>query len=376
MRRRHTLLLTLVLSVLTTGCMRTNILEQTALIVMAGYDDAGKDGIRGLALLYQVDPRAKEKTQVIASNAESSKGTREINNFGLPKSLVSGQLRVVLYSESLVRQRGLLEMADTMSRDSNVGRMIYVAICKGRAEDIMSYRYPETSNVGTFLYQDIRQNTIGGKLPSSTLHEFIRDYYEPGRDPVMPIIEKRENKITITGLALFRNDRMVAELGTRDGFYIKTFRDRHAPMNLQVIVPNEEVAPYFLNKPKLDALTASFSTLKEKSSIRLVDPEQLKFQVRMDIRAELLEVSERYDLSDPKAEQALAQAISRKMSAELTSLLKHTIALRADAFSLGEHYRSAVRNSHLTPTKWHDMMKDAKVDAKVNLTIVRSGIVE
>lgn len=376
MKSRRPLLLLLALSLFTTGCMRTNILEQTGLILMVGYDDAGDGKILGTSLLYQVDPRAKEKTQVISSIASSSKGSREINNLGMSKKLVSGQLRVALYNDKLVRERGMFEMADTLSRDANVGRMLYVAVCKGKAQDLMAYRYPETSNLGTFLYQDIKQNTIGGNLPSSTLHEFIRDYYETGRDPVMPLLEKEQQKVTISGIALFRDDRMVGETSARNGYYIKTFRDGHNPSALEVRLKSKDLQPLFKGVPTKPDTTVTITTQKQKHQIKLLDPAALSFQVRLQVRAEMMEISEQVDLSKPETETQLAEAIGRKMSFELHELLQQLIELRTDPIGFGEIYRSSVRGRHFTRFEWHDMMSKVKFDTQVKVVLVRSGVVE
>ncbi|MBL0389123.1 Ger(x)C family spore germination protein [Tumebacillus sp. ITR2] len=376
MKSRHFLSLTLALSLLTTGCMRTNILEQTGLIVMVGYDEAGDGKIRGTSLLYQVDPHAKEKTQVIASVASSSKGSRDVNNLGMAKKMVSGQLRVALYSDELARKSGMLELADTLSRDANVGRMLYVAVCKGKAMDLMSFRYPETANLGTFLYQDIKQNTHEGIIPSSTLHEFIRDSYEHGRDPVVPIIEKQEKKITISGIALFQDDRMVGETPAHNGFYIKAFRDSSRPSYLEVKMKNAPLRPLFRTTPKKEETTVVFATLNQKGEIKLTDPANLKFQISLHVRAEMLEISEQVDLSKPDTEAKIADALSQQMTQELQQLLTHLQTLKSDPIGLGEIYRSTVRHSNLNRDKWHTMLAKAHLTPKVDVTLVRSGVVE
>ncbi|PWK07863.1 Ger(x)C family spore germination protein [Tumebacillus permanentifrigoris] len=376
MRARRVLLISLALSLFTTGCMRTNILEQTGLILMVGYDDAGENKIRGTSLLYQVDPRAKEHTQVISSVSASSKGSREINNLGMAKKLVSGQLRVALYSDELVRKNGLFGLVDTLSRDANVGRMVYIAVCRGQAQDLMAYRYPETSNLGSFLYQDLKQNTLSGNLPSATLHEFIRDYYEVGRDPVLPILEKEKNKVSITGIALFQNDRLAGETSTRNGYYIKSFRDPHKPMYLEVRVKSQALKPVLKQAPSKSETAMMFSTLKQKPQIKLLDPQNLRFQITLQISAELLEVSEPVDLSKPETEKQLADAIGHQMSLELHELLTQFISLKTDPIGLGEIYRSSVRGSHFTRDEWHEMLSKAQLDTRVEVMFVRTGIVD
>ncbi|KEO83098.1 Ger(x)C family spore germination protein [Tumebacillus flagellatus] len=368
--------LLLSISLCTTGCLRTNILEQTGLIVMVGFDKAADDQIQGTSLLYQIDPRAKEKTQVITSVAASSKGSRDLNNLGMAKRMVSGQLRVALYSDELVRQTGMLELADTLSRDANVGRMLYVAICKGKALDLMSFRYPEASNLGTFLYQDLKQNAKNGTLPSSTLHEFIRDYYEIGRDPVLPILEKEERKVVISGIALMRNDLMVGEVSPRSGYYIKVFRDQSIATNLEVRLKSSELQPMLKTKPKKAQTAVVITTLKQHGKIKLTDPKKLNFDISLKINAEMLEISEQVDLSNPETEPRIAQLVSRQLTRELQQLLDRCIAKQTDPIGLGEVYRASVRHSLLNRGQWHRMLSNVHVTPHVDVTFVRSGVVE
>ncbi|MGZ4163684.1 MAG: Ger(x)C family spore germination protein [Tumebacillaceae bacterium] len=375
-KRRRSLLLLLVVSMLMSGCLRTTILEQTGLIVVVGYDGIGKNQVRSTVVLHQMDPRAKETTQVLAGTAHTSKGSRVSSNLEVSKKVVSGQLRVALYNEKLAKDKGIFDLVDTLSRDATVGRMIYLGITRGDAMDLLAKRYREISNIGTYLYQDIKQNVQSGSVPSPTLHEFIHDFYDPGKDYVMPILQKIGDKVTIVGVALMKTDRMVGEATNRESYFIKSVRDRFNPGDYEVGVQGNLVKKFLKKKEVPDQVYFVISTLDEKNKIKLVDPAKRLFDVQIDIKAEMLEASDQIDLTQPESAKAIELGMSVTMTKELEQLIRKLQAVQCDALGFGEVYRSSVRNSKLTPESWHEMFKNVKIKSHVNVTLVRSGIVE
>jgi Ger(x)C family germination protein len=128
----------------------------------------------------------------------------------MSKKFVQGQERVVLVSEGYARY-GLKTLLEDRFRNAEANDMAYMAVCKGKTEDYLKYKVKGYSSASEY---------IGGLVEASTNYSFFSDDYKlidayvmigaEGRSLVLPYIEITEDGIEITGMAIFKEDKMVA----------------------------------------------------------------------------------------------------------------------------------------------------------------------
>ncbi|WP_261306164.1 Ger(x)C family spore germination protein [Paenibacillus andongensis] len=357
-----------------TGCVQKRILEELGLIVIVGYDPFENDRIKGTALLHQIDPEAKEKVQVVVTTGNTSKGIRNAQNREVSKRVVSGQLRIAMYNEKLA-QSGILTFTDTLSRDSAISDTMFVTISKGSTENIITHRFPEISNIGTYLYKMIRQNIQGEQILSCTLHEFIHDVYSVGKDPVLPIVERNGDEIAMHNTAMFQNDRMVGGLSVDESFVLKLIRDRYRAGALELILDTEPFQQ-FNSGIQSDKINIVIENISSSSKIKLIDPSIPSFSVRISINARVQEISNELNLGDQKVVHALENEIVKELVRRANHLIAKTQAVQSDPIGFGEVFQSKVRHANLTDEKWREMYTKAKVRVDIKATMVRSGVIE
>lgn len=355
------------------ACADTNVLEKLALNIVVGFDKEDGDNIRATSVLLKIDPNAREKTQVVASSSMTSKGTRISSNRELSKSLVGGQIRVVMYGYKLA-QEGILSLTDTLSRDATLGHMIYLCVSDSNADYLLTHRYPEFSNAGIYLYEMIKQNTEDGEFPSSTIHDFLRDYYSIGKDPAIPLLRRNGNQLMLKGLAMFRDDKFVSEATPRESFLLKLLMNQNKPGSYEMMIDSETLAPFLNNKKR--PLKIAIEIAGNKSKIKLKDKETQSFTANVSIRTDLLEISSHYAFDKPGSVQALEQAIGNVLDSALKSFIAKTQAVQADVVGFGEVYRSSVRHANLTKEQWHVMFQDANIQVKTKVKLIRTGVIE
>ncbi|MBZ9686194.1 Ger(x)C family spore germination protein [Clostridium estertheticum] len=127
----------------------------------------------------------------------------------MSKKFIQGQERVVLISEDYARY-GLKTLIEDRFRNSETNDMAYMAVCKGKTEDYLKYTVKGYSNSSEY---------IGGLVEGSVNYSFFSDNYKAidvyvrigaeGRSLVLPYIEITEEGIEITGMAIFKEDKMV-----------------------------------------------------------------------------------------------------------------------------------------------------------------------
>ncbi|MGC5324995.1 Ger(x)C family spore germination protein [Brevibacillus sp. SYSU BS000544] len=363
------------MAVVASGCAEKRVLERMGLIVAAGYDPLQKNRMLGTVVLYQIDPNAKEKVNVIANTAYTSKGFRSAMNVESSKKLVSGQLRVALYNESLAR-KGVINLVDTLSRDSDIGTGVYLTVSEGRAFDILSHRYPEVSNIGTYLFQTIKQNVTGERMISPTLHEFLHAYFSVGKDPVLPYVQRRGNEVLVNQIAYFKNDKMVGLGSLQEAFHLKLLRDRFRSGTIELSLRYHPMAKYAIRKKatKDDVYYIVIEQISSNCKIKLVDKKTPSFKVSIDLTARLQEISEQFDLSNPEALKEIQNEINKKMELMIVKFLKKTQQMQIDPAGFGKKYLASVRNPQLTKEKWRQMYSSAKFNITVDTTLVRVGV--
>lgn len=357
-----------------TGCVSTEQLEKLSLVTAIGYDVGEDDKMEGTAVIGQFDPSKKDVSEVTSSTAHTSKMIRQKMNLGTKNKMVSGQLRVAVFGKEIVESGDLINIVDTLNRDPAIGTMVYLGISKTTAKDILQMK-PKQGNVGNYLYELIQQNIKGELLLSCTLHEFLQDYYDPGRDPAVPYLENKNNKITASGVALISGGSFAGRLNERESFFVKLLREKYKAGNIELKIPIEELPEkIFMGKPKSDLLYLNIDEIVSKSKIKVKDKKIPSFDVviKMDIR--LQEVTEDV-MIDPKSISALEKQINKVMTNETEKVIGKLQEKKSDPVGFGGKY-NALRGVNLKGNEWHDIFQKATFNVRIKSSILKTGVMD
>ncbi|WP_342543147.1 Ger(x)C family spore germination protein [Paenisporosarcina sp. FSL H8-0542] len=363
-----------VLFVSLVGCAEQKLLEQIGLTTLLGYDLREDDKLSVTAVVRQVNPEFQSNVEVISAENETIRGARTVINRKTSKKIVTGQMRVVLFGEEISKD-GIAHNIDTLSKNSETSGGLYVAVVEGETKSLLEYQYQDIEDIGTHIFKLLEQNIKSEQIISSTIHEVAHDYYSPGRDVALPIIKRKEEIVEISGVALFNKDKMVGKLSAENSFYLKLARDFHKAAMFETKIPKESL-PASQTQESQEDITVVIDTISTKKKLKLINPDTPEFDMHITVHGRLLEIEANMDMDNPKNVQKLEEEIEKSMSKNLAKILVYCQEVDSDVFGLGEFYRSSVRESNLTYEKWHEMYKDAKVNIKVDFTVLRSGIFE
>lgn len=363
-----------VVVLLLSGCVQSNQLERLGLITAVGYDMEERK-LKGTYVIQQFDPTKQDVTQVLVNKAYTSKGVREATNLEMSNQVVAGQLRVILYGKE-VAQKGLVPFLDSLSRDASIGTMVYVAISEDSAKSILMTK-PKVSNIGRYLYELIENNIKGELLLSSTLHEFLQAYYDPGQDPIIPMFQKKGGTVEVKKLALMRGDQMMGTLRAREGFYIKMIKDRFKNGSIELAIKTDELKKsMFEKKPREEVVYITVDDIKSSSDIKLIDAKSLTYELNIQADVRVLEMSEPVKVGDPKVIKDLEKALGKEMENELTILLEKLQDVNSDPIGFGTIYDAKVRGVTLTEEEWHKKFPGASFKVNVKTNILRTGVMD
>ncbi|MGF6948750.1 spore germination protein [Neobacillus sp. B4I6] len=369
--------------VISAGCVQQKPLEKLGLITTAGFDMEGKNQIRGTVVVQKFDPMTTQSaTKVITSVAKTSKGLRQQENLQSNQKLVSGQLRSVVYSRDLAK-KGIIQLVDTLNRDAAIGNMVYLTIADQSAAEILQIENSkENLNLGTYMYNLIKQNVEGEQIISPTLHEFNHNYYDIGRDPVLPILKVKDQDVIITGVGLFKDDRLVDELVKGDLFYLKILIDKYKAgtkeigfktSQLKKIILNNE---NYSNKPIFSKIYLTIENIRSNTKIKLVDQKNLRFRVDVKLDSRLLEMTQALELGKPASVKFLEKKFDKSMEKKIEDLLFHFKKLEIDPIGFGNEYEAHLRGKTITKEEWDKKYKDVTFDVHVKNTIERTGVID
>ncbi|MEH7305099.1 Ger(x)C family spore germination protein [Neobacillus drentensis] len=369
--------------VLSAGCVQQKPLEKLGLITVSGYDMEGKNQIRGTAVVQKFDPMTKASTKVITSLAKTSKGLRQEENLQSNQKLVSGQLRSVVYSRELA-EKGIIQLVDTLNRDAAIGNMVYLTIADRTASEIMQIENDNKGqlNLGTYMYNLIKQNVEGEQIISPTLHEFNHNYYDIGKDPVLPILKVKGKDVIISGVGLFKDDRLVDELKQGDLFYLKVLVDKYSAGTKELGFKTEQLKKIILKnenytkKPIFSKIYVTVDNIRSKTKIKLVDKKNLRFRVNVVLDSRVQEMTQALDLGKPAAIKLLQKKFDQRMQKKIEELLLHFQDLGIDPIGFGNEYEAHLRGRTITKEEWDRQYKKATFDVRVKNTIERTGVID
>jgi spore germination protein len=356
-----------------TGCAEPQILEEIGLITTIGYDIGEKGLIKGTAVELKIEPDAKTDIKIVETQAYSVRGLNTSANKKTSKRLLAGQLRVILLGEELAKKR-MLHISETLAKDPAISDLSYLSIVEGEARDLLNLQDPHIPNIGIHLFRLIEQNTKDEIMPSATLQEVLHRYYTAGRDPFMPILKKIDNsEVKFTGVGIFKGDRLVGRISTDQSFYLKLINDKYKAGSTELIFMSES--------PKLKGFShserktvISLDTIHSNSDLKLVNKKHLEFDIKVKLNARLIDINSDIDLTKSSNLKLFEKEVSKEMEKRVENLIAYCQSKNSDIIGLGEVYRVSVRNSKLTKKKWHEMYPNAKVNVKVDFTMMRSGI--
>lgn len=132
------------------------------------------------------------------------------------QKFVQGHERVVLVSEDYARY-GLKTLIEDRFRNAEVNDIAYMAVCKGKSEDYLKYKVVGYSNSSEYIERLIEASVNYNFFSDNfkQIDAFVRIGAE-GRNLMLPYIEITEEGIEISGMAIFKGDKLIKLANIKD----------------------------------------------------------------------------------------------------------------------------------------------------------------
>ncbi|GMK40622.1 germination protein XA [Paenibacillus sp. CCS19] len=367
------LFLTVALLVFIAGCGDQRILEKLGFIQTTSYDLApDKDDESEQKLLISVTiPRPDSGSgnggvsrEFLTAIASTSKGGRMNLSSQTELQLVSGQLRNTLFGISLARQ-GIWKHIDTLVRDPSISPRVKITVVNGNAHDLLAKNYPSHPRTGQYIDRMLEKESHSQVIPSTSLYQFTKDYFDDGIDPIAPIIKEVDGSIKIDGIALFQKDRYIMKIEPKQTLIFAFMRKDIKQGEITVDLTDENRSNEHV----------TLSSLVSHRSVK-VTPAKGNFRVDINVKVtgSVLEYIGVLDLEKEQDRSTIERLVSEHVQANAEKLIAAMQRNRVDSLGLGKYIRSTLNYAQWHKLNWRDTYPNLEVKCHVNFRIKDYGM--
>ena len=368
MNRKFLLVTTLCAISVIVGCSKKEErvpLEDIGLVGIMAFDYIDEASVKLSVAIPQYSRDAQEDTQIFTVSTDLiSKGIVDIEALS-DKKILFNQLRVILINEEFARKGKVQKLMEYLYRNPESGDKVLIAVVKGTAEELLNADYPDKPNINFYL-NDLLEPTINTAFnPNTNIHDFIYTATNPVIDPIMPVIEIKENNIDIIGVALFKDKNMVETIQPEEALIIQDLQQRNklAPLSLELH------QGHGTEKIMLDLVK---SKVHIKSNKNIKSP---KLTITLNVKGTLAEYKgERYmTLNSLENLTKLENDINKQMKENITRFLDKLKEQKIDPIGFSENFRMYY-NGKWTKKMTKETMSKIKFDIQVDTSIISTGI--
>lgn len=286
----------------------------------------------------------------------------------LANKLFLGQMRLVIVNQDIAATTGILpDILDYLRRHAETRRMLWLIISKNRAKDALKAA-PKLERVPTLYLVGMMDHSVSlGKIPDVFFGNYWGADSSSGRDPLLPLISVRKNRIDMEGMAIFRGHTMIGSLNPLEiASYMELANQQIGGYAFSIPMPGDPE-----NSVVLKTLLRRGKTLLKKNGGR---PE---FTIYTTIDCSIEEMtSVNGHLSGRLMEQLSLEAARIKLHGQ-QRLIKKLQRLHTDIIGLGEVVRGeypAYWEHIQTRERWHEAFATVPVHFVVRVNVTRSGL--
>lgn len=311
-------------------------------------------------LIYEGSNKAnKNYGYFISTEGISPSASREYQNLELSKKIPAGFERVNILSEKLAYS-GIKNILNFTLMTPQVSDKVYFVICKGEASDILKYTDKKNTNAG---------ETIEGLIKTAPDYNFFSKKFTfldilmstgaEGKNIILPYVELSDKGIMISGLALFKSDRMIAATNMKEAKYINLLKFN----NVKGLISIQKNA-----KEYIDFLA------KSKRKVKCYkNNDNYKFIIELVLNGQVTDNELYKNLFKDAAEiKKLEKDIEKQVMQECKIYIeKINKQYKTDVLDLGDY--AASKYGRDTDADWNKIVSNSDIEIKVKAKLIKQG---
>lgn len=313
------------------------------------------------------------------------------------------QNRIVIFGEEFAK-RGITDYFDVLQRDREFRETAYILIAKGkRATDIMGIYAGIEEIPGLYMENVVENKKFNPKTVDINISEYIKYYYDSGRQPVLGVIDRKEkssiNKINgsenkkeyelITeGCSIFNREKLVGYLDGKETRALNFVRNEIEGGVIEFPTPLNKADDYSTPtpstessldiRPKISSGKSIFEITRSKTKNDLeIKNGKLMLKTKVKMRGMTGEVVGDVDISKQEAIKLMEESCSRQIKEEIENTIKKVQKdNKVDIFGYGNIvHRKYPKEWRSMKDEWDTIFSQAHVEVEVETHIIRTGLV-
>ncbi|MCL6574187.1 MAG: Ger(x)C family spore germination protein [Bacillus sp. (in: Bacteria)] len=349
-----------------TGCGASNIIEDLAILESVAYDmsESEENPIKTTVLFPTVSKEGKAGTQTLTANGKSSHETFiKLQNLTNLK-LVGGQT-TILFGEELSK-KGLIDIVETFTRDPGVGTRVKFAIVEGKGEELLKKKIPSIPDNAEYLYTFIEKLGKQNKVFNTDKYRFLRDYYDDGIDPVLPVFSYKGENIELKGLGAFKGDQYITRLTLSETQILNLLSGDIKNGSLMISINDKESG-------KNDQLLLSDINSNNDKKVNTIKRKNMTVEVILDLKGSVLEYTGTIDLSEEKYQRQLEKQVENYLITNSKKLLIKLQKFQTDPIGIGTLVRNRLSYERWNKMKWNKIYSNLNFKVKVKVDLINTG---
>ena len=342
---------------------RGSLIQNLSVPIGVGCDLENEDGgiiSYGLPIsVYIFQSPGNLLTDVYIGKAKNIGETRENRQTKSNRRFLLGLERVFVIGENYA-QYGTRNLIDILVNNPEINDKAKMVVYKGKAEDILKHKVTGYESSAEF---------IDGLISSSKQFNFFAEQYTfmdmivrvdaEGRNLVLPYIELIQEDIVLTGLAIFKEDKMIAKASIEEAKIINILRENKVSGMLTIQKNAKEYINYYA---------------KSKRKVKCYKKDD-KFTFIIDLNLDGAIVSnELYPdfYSDPKVIKEFTKTMEDSVKKTCEEFInKAKCSYNVDVLELGKV--AAAKYGRMTGTDWDKEICNSNIEVNVKVKINTQG---
>lgn len=393
--RKIVLLIVIICSLLLlTGCWDRQEPEDLAIVLAGGYDYNPETDM--YKVILQIE------SPLIAAGGQGGGGGAEappywtISGWGytpidavanirkkVSHQIYYGHLQLLVLSEELVKTRGVVTVMDALARSRQSRPIVMIAVVKGDVEKMLAVNIPIdiTNAQGLINHITVTSRELGTSI-NQIGREFLNKLFTPGIEPIaigLELINQEEAEkedepkpdsppfIKHSGLAAFRDDKMVGFLDGRESRGWSWLNDRENEGIINITYPEDEKTYLTLQTLKKGFKVEPY--FKEDGTPAI--------KAQVEIAGNIISATGRVSFKEwTPLTQSMENRLAEAIRNDIEMALKKTQSLKSDIFGFGNaFYRKHYQEWLKFEENWPETFAELPVEIDVRATIKRTGMI-
>ncbi|WP_062107055.1 Ger(x)C family spore germination protein [Bacillus niameyensis] len=278
------------------------------------------------------------------------------------KELDFGHSRIIIFGEKLI-DHNINEVTDFLFRRRDIQMIAWVAVGDPSAEEVLKVETPSEMAASPTLTNLFSQNGVeSAYIVSTFLFDLRRKTFEPGIDPILPIIRvnKEKNKIMVNQSVVFKKHNEHVHLSSK---FTKSYNVLSNDINKYDLRVKGEDHQFIFSVDSVDVKYKIDTSSLEQPIIKM------KIQIAGIIEESFKDLSPK-ELD--KYSKFASNTAKENVHEFLTAMQKENI----DPLGFGLRYRATRLAQQDTLSQWENIYPNVKFEIHVDAKVKSTGTIE